>query len=260
MGGCVFCQHCGNEIFEGQTFCQHCGTRLVAEDNGPGIASPDGGRYKTHWEDRATNGFFNGLFKTVRDVLFSPSAFFKKMPVTGGLTDPLLFAMIIGTVGLMFLSVWDLLLHDSMRGFMTAEMRTAAGEGMSGGIGSPLGTLMMPFLLIIWLFVVSGMLHLFLMIVRGEKAGFEATFRVVSYSVSPFLIMVIPYCGMPITMLWVLALAMIGLRDAHETTGGKATVAVLFPFLFCCGMLILASILFMGALASSFGAVMQMYK
>ena len=256
----MFCQHCGKEIVEGQIFCQHCGTRLVAENSSLGVSPPDGGRYKTPWEDRETNGFFSGLFRTVQDVLFSPSAFFKKMPVTGGLTDPLLFAMIIGTVGLMFLSVWHLLLHDSMQSFMTTEMRNAAGGGMPIGIASPLGTLMIPFLLVIWLFVVSGMLHLFLMLVRGEKASFEATFRVVSYSVSPFLFMIIPYCGMLITMLWVLTLAMIGLRDAHETTGGKATAAVLFPFLFCCGMMVLAAVLFMGAIASSFGSMMQMYK
>jgi hypothetical protein len=168
--------------------------------------------------------------------------------------------MIIGTVGLMFLSVWDLVLHDSMQSFMTPEMRSAAGRSMPDGIASPFGTIMMPFLLIIWLFVVSGMLHLFLMMVHGVKAGFEATFRVVSYSLSPFLIMAIPYCGMMITMPWVLILAMIGLRDAHETTGGKATVAVLFPFLFCCGMLFLAAVLFMGVIASSFSAFMQMYK
>jgi hypothetical protein len=119
---------------------------------------------------------------------------------------------------------------------------------------------MMPFLLIIWLFIVSGMLHLFLMIVGGARAGFEATFRVVSYSVSPYLLMVIPYCGVLITPLWALSLFMIGIRDAHETTGGKATAAVLFPFLLCCGMMVLAAFLFMGAIASSFGAMMQMYK
>jgi len=256
----VFCQHCGKEIVEGQVFCQHCGMRLVAEDNVLGVTPPDDGRSKTPWEDRATNGFFNGLFKTVKEVLFSSSAFFKKMPVKGGLADPLLFAMIIGTMGLMFLSVWNLLLHDSMESIMTPEMRSAAGRGMSDSIASPLGTLMIPFLLIIWLFVISGMLHLFLMMVRGEKAGFEATFRVASYSVSPFLFMAIPYCGVLLTPVWALTLAMIGLRDAHETTGGKATAAVLFPFLFCCGMMVLAAVLFMGAIASSFGAMMHMYK
>jgi hypothetical protein len=205
------------------------------------------------------NGFFNGLFKTVNQVLFSPSAFFKKMPVTGGLTDPLLYAMIVGTVGLLFLSVWRIVLHDPMQSFVTPEM-SAAGRGLSSNVASPLGTAMMPFLLIIWLFIVSGMLHLFLMIVGGAKAGFEATFRVVSYSVSPYLLMVIPYCGVLITPLWALSLFMIGIRDAHETTGGKATAAVLFPFLLCCGMMVLAAFLFMGAIASSFGAMMQMYK
>lgn len=253
----MFCPHCGHEISEGQVFCHQCGFRLVAEG---GTGAPDGGRCKTPWENRAANGYFNGLFMTARDVLLRPSDFFKKMAVTGGLTDPLLFAMIIGMVGLLFLSLWDLVLHDSMRSIMTPEMRNAAGRGMSNGIASPFGVVMMPFLLISWIFIVSGMLHLFLMMVRGAKAGFEATFRVISYSVSPFLFMAIPYCGMLLTMLWMLTLAVIGLRDAHETTGGKATVAVFFPFLFCCGAMFLAAVLFMGAIVSSFGAMMHLYK
>jgi hypothetical protein len=255
----VFCKHCGQEIVEGQVFCQHCGTKLVDENDALGATPPDDGRSKTPWEDRTTSGFFNGLFKTAQDVLFSPSVFFKKMPVAGGLTDPLLFAMIIGTVGLLFLSVWQILLHDPMQSFVTPEM-SEAGRGISNNVASPLGTVMMPFLLIIWLFIVSGMLHLFLMIVGGAKAGFEATFRVVSYSVSPFLLMIIPYCGVLITPLWALSLFMIGLRDAHGTTGGKATAAVLFPFLFCCGMMVLAAVVFMGTIAASFGSMMHMYK
>jgi hypothetical protein len=253
----VFCPQCGNEITEGQVFCQQCGFRLVAVG---GTGTPDGGRLKTPWEDRAANGYFDGLFRTAKGVLLGPSDFFKKMAVTGGLTDPLLFAMIIGMVGLLFFSIWDLVLHDSMQSIMTPEMRNAAGRSMSNGIASPFGMVMRPFLLIIWLFIVSGMLHLFLMMVRGAKAGFEATFRVTSYSVSPFLFMVIPYCGMLITMLWMLTLIVIGLRDAHETTGGKATVAVFFPLLFCCGAMLLAAVLFMGAIASSFGAMMHLYK
>jgi hypothetical protein len=255
----VFCQHCGNEVVEGQAFCQHCGTRLVAGDYASGVTPPDTGRLKTPWEDRAATGFFNGLYKTVNQVLFSPSDFFKKMPVTGGLTDPLLYAMIIGTVGLLFLSVWHLLLHDPMQGFVTPEM-SEAGRGITSNVGSPLGTAMIPFVLIIWLFIVSGMLHLFVMIVGGARAGFEATFRVVSYSVSPFVFMVIPYCGVLITPLWALSLFMIGIRDAHETTGGKAAAAVLFPFLFCCGMMVLGAVLFMGTIAASFGSMMHLYK
>jgi hypothetical protein len=253
----VFCPHCGNAITEGQAFCQQCGSRLVAEG---ATEFPHGERSKTPWEDRAANGYFNGLFRTAKDVMLSPSVFFRKMAVTGGLTDPLLFAMIIGMVGLMFLSLWDIALHDSLQSFMTPEMRDAAGRGMSNGISSAFGMVIMPFLFIIWLFIVSGMLHLFLMMVRGAKAGFEATFRVICYSVSPFLFMVIPYCGMLIMMVWILTITVIGLRDAHETTGGKATLAVFFPVLLCCGSMLLMAVLFMGAIASSFGALMHLYK
>jgi hypothetical protein len=253
----VFCQHCGNAITEGQLFCQQCGSRLAAE-GGPGI--PDGGRRKTPWEDREGNGYLSGLFMTVKDVLLNPSDFFKKMAVTGGLTGPLLFAMIIGMVGLLFISLWDLVLHDSMQSFMTPEMMGAAGRGMPNAIASPFSMVMMPFMLVLWLFIVSGMLHFFLMVVRGANAGFEATFRVISYSVSPFLFMVIPYCGTMIAMLWMLTLTIIGLRDAHRISGGKATAAVLLPFLMCCGMMALAVVLFMGTLASQFGSMMHLYK
>lgn len=253
----MFCKHCGKELAEGQIFCQHCGSRLEA---GISQTASDSNRDKTPWEDRETNGFFGGLTKTVKNALFNPSDFFKKMPVTGGLTDPLLFALIIGTVGMIFMSVWELLLRDSMHYFMTPEMRKIAGSSMSAGIASPLGTIIKPFLLILWLFIASGTLHLFLMMVQGAKAGFEATFRVVSYSVSPYVFLAVPFCGPLVTWVWILILTVIGLRDAHEISGGKATAAVLLPILFCCGMIVLLTVLFMGAIASSFGALMQMYQ
>jgi len=257
FGGQVFCPYCGKVIDESQTCCQHCGARLL--DNADPLIAANV-RSKTPWEDRETIGFFDGLLKTVRAVLFTPADFFRNMRVHGGLTDPLLFAMIVGMIGLMFLSVWNILLRDSMQNFLTPEIKAAAGRGMSNNFSSPAGAVMTPFLLILFLFIASGMLHLFLLLVHGAKAGFEAAFRVVSYSVSPFLFWVIPYCGSLIAMIWVLTIVVIGLRDAHETSGGKATTAVLFPLLFCCGLLALAAVMIMGAVAASFGDLMQLYK
>jgi hypothetical protein len=251
----MFCPHCGKEVAEGQVFCQHCGSRIVEVREGTISA---GGREKTPWENRENTGYFGGLFRTVKGVLFSPTQFFRTMPVTGGLTDPLLFALIIGMIGLMFSYLWDILLHDSLQNFMTPEMRAATGRAAMPG-GSPVfAAIITPFLLILWLFVVSGMLHLFLLLVRGAKAGFEATFRVVGYSVSLFLFLVIPFCGMFITALWAMMAVIIGLREAHETTGGKAAFAVLFPVIFCCGMITVLMVLFMGAIAASFGSLMHM--
>lgn len=251
----MFCPHCGKETSEGQVFCPYCGYSLIAE-----TGTSAGQREKNSWENRENIGFAKGLFRTIKDVLFSPTVFFKKMPVTGGLTDPLLYGLIVGMVGLTCLYFWDTILQNSMQNFMTPEMRSATGQSIFQGIGMALTASLMPLMLILWLFIVSGMLHVFLLFVRGAKAGFEATFRVVAYSTSPLLFLIIPYCGMLITMVWVVTLAMIGLKEAHEISGGKSAFAVLFPFLFCCGLLILLVLLFMGAVAASFGALMQMYQ
>ena len=86
----MFCPYCGKVIDESQTCCQHCGARLL--DNADPLIAADV-RSKTPWEDRETIGFFYGLLKTVRAVLFTPADFFRNMRVHGGLTDPLLFAV-----------------------------------------------------------------------------------------------------------------------------------------------------------------------
>ncbi len=252
----MYCPQCGKEIVEDQVFCQHCGSRLAAQ---AGTFPSFTGRSKTAWENREETGFFNGLFNTLKDSLFTPTDFFKKMSVSGGLTDPLLYALFIGMVGLMAHYFWNLLLYNSLPDFITSEVRTAAGRGMARGFRSPFAALVTPFLLIFWLFVTAGALHLFLHVVRGARAGFEATFRVVAYGVSPFVFLVVPFCGMPITGLWTMAIAIIGLKEAHGTTGGRAAFAVLFPFIFCCGLFIAAMVLFMGAVAASFGSMMNLF-
>jgi hypothetical protein len=249
----MFCPHCGKEVADNQVYCQYCGV-LLAE---PAVRV-SGERSRTAWEDRESLGFLTGLLRTLRETVFSPSQFFKKMSVTGGLTDPLLYAMIVGMAGLTFFYFWDVLLHNPLRSYMTPELRAAADRNLISTIGTVVVAVLTPFVLIFWLFLVSGMLHIFLLVVRGGRAGFEATFRVVSYSISPFVFLIIPVCGMPITSLWIMTLAIIGLKQTHEISGGKAAFAVLFPFIFCCGLLILAIVVFMSAVAASFGWVMNM--
>jgi hypothetical protein len=156
------------------------------------------------------------------------------MPVTGGL-----MIYDFALIAQWYFYFWDILLHDSMQNFMTQELRAASERNVFLERGASFAAVLTPFFLILWLFIVSGFLHLFLLMVRGAKAGYEATFRVVAYSVSPFVFLAIPVCGMPITALWVMTIAIIGLKEAHETTGGKAAFAVLFPS-FCCGLLLLA--------------------
>ncbi|HUI66797.1 MAG TPA: YIP1 family protein [Nitrospirota bacterium] len=247
----MFCPHCGKEIADGQVFCQHCGARLAE------AAPISGGREKTYWEDRESRGFISGLSATLKDVLFRPSVFFKRMPVTGGLTDPLLYALIIGMVGVIFFYFWQLLLQGTMQSMMMPEMRAAAGQNMFRGIGMAALAFFSPFLIIIGLFIASGILHVCLMLVKGSRAGFEATFRVVAYGYSTNILLVIPFCGGLLAAVWAIVLTIIGLREAHETTGGKAAFAVFLPVIVCCGLFIMAIVMFMGAAALSLSTIVQ---
>jgi len=252
----MFCSQCGKEIAEGQMFCPHCGARLAEPAPPPPLAA----REKTPWEDREARGFFDGLFTTARDTLFRPSEFFRKMPVTGGLTDPLLYALIVGMIGLMFSYFWQVLLQGAMQDSMFPGMKTVTGQHMLRGFGMAALAFFSPFLVILWLFIWSGVLHLFLMMVKGARSGFEATFRVAAYGSSTNLFLIIPFCGSVIAGVWTIVLMIIGIREAHETTGGKAAVAVFFPVVVCCGLVFAAIALFVGVAAVSLGTLMQMQQ
>jgi hypothetical protein len=251
----MFCPHCGKEVADDQAFCQYCGLRLGEPETQ--YASH---RSATPWEDRKTVGFFKGLFDTLKDALTNPSGFFRKMPVKGGLSDPLLYALIVGMTGLILFYFWDILLRDSMQNFMSPELRAASERSPFGGKAGIASAVLTPFFLVFWLFIISGILHLFLLMVRGAQAGFEATFRVVSYSYSPYLFLAVPFCGMLIATVWSTILTIVGLKEAHEISGGKATFAVLFPVLTCCGLFILGVVVFMGAIAASFGSSFQRFR
>jgi hypothetical protein len=244
----MFCPHCGKEISENQTFCQFCGEATAVTSTVPGT-----GRAKTTWEEEGTQWTFKGLVATLRGSLFNPSDFFKKMEVTGGLAGPIVYAMIVGMIGITLFNVWQIVLRDPYTAYIAS--RGGSHSDIIQGAGTILSALVLPFLIIIALFLISGMFHLLLMVIRGANRPFEATFRVTAYSSGALICLTVPYCGMLIFPLWYVTLAIIGLREAHSTTGGKATFAVLFPLFLCCAFVMLFSILVLGTVAASFNSM-----
>lgn len=252
----MFCSQCGNKAVEGQQFCPACGNRLAVSVDGEGAnGTAVAGRTRTPWEDRDTRGFFGGLSATIKESLFSPSEFFRNMGVTGGLSDPLLYAMIVGVLGIMASYLWQVVLHDAFKGLLPQEVPVAGGIQALGSIGLAFVALFVPFLLIISLFLWSGFLHVLLLMVSGARNGFEATFRAVSYSCGSYLFMTIPVCGSLIATVWSIVITIIGLKEAHGTSGGKATFAVLFPMILCCLAVFLFAVLLFGTVAASLGTM-----
>ena len=170
------------------------------------------GRPGLPWEHRQERGFFNAFIETLTMVLTRPAEAFSVMKREGGLGEPLIYALIGGSVG---------------------------------GILSPL-------FLAIFLFIWSALAHLCLMIVGGANQPFETTFRVLAFtqgSTGP--LQIIPVCGGLIAGVWAIVCYCIGLARAHETDTGRAVLAVFLPLIVCCGGGVLIAFMFMGAWTTS---------
>lgn len=235
------CPQCGNDISEGQAFCQYCGASVA-------LRSAPGSRGRTPWEDRAVVGLFPSLASTIKGALFSPSQFFKNMPVTGGLTDPLLYSLIVGMAGSLVSFLWDMALRGTYQQMLPAEMRGAAGYDLFAGVGIAAMAVLLPLFLIAVLFIEAGVYHLLMLLVRGGKAGFEGTFRAVAYGNSGSMFLMVPFCGTILGIVWSIIITIIGIKEAHETSGGKAAFAVLMPLVLCCGLALVFSLV--GVLAA----------
>ena len=102
----------------------------------------------------------------------------------------------------------------------------------------------------------AGVMHVCLIMVGGEKNGYEATFRVCAYNMGVFgAFNAIPFIGPCVGFFWQIASTIIGLAEAHETTGGKAAAAyfiALIGTIFVCVAFIFFLALIIGSAAGGF--------
>jgi len=201
-------------------------------------AAPESG---LPWEHRQQLGFFKAFFDTVSVLLTKPGEAFTMMKREGGLTDPLFFGMIGGSVG----TIASILFQIGLQSL------TRSNTGLVDLFGVPVvvGLLVLsPLWLAFWLFIGSGVLHLCLMMLGGANRPFETTFRVVCYSCgSTQLFSIIPFCGAYIAPIYYIVLVCIGLTRAQETTTGKALLAIFLPMIVCCGVMAVLFALIMGS-------------
>ena len=190
------------------------------------------------WDDRDRLGFPGALVETIKRVLFEPTAFFRAMPVAGGLGGPLGFGLIVGYLGLAVQAMYDAV-FESVAGRMFGDFTRRAEfqrylELLEGG-GRLVATLVLgPVFLVVLLFVGAGITHLFLMLLGGARRGFEATFRVACFIQAAAVFSVLPFCGAPIHAVYQVVLFVIGLAEAHQIGKWTAAGAVLLPGLVIC--------------------------
>lgn len=229
------CPSCGQrfELPVPEKFTEHVHEEPLLE---PGIREDE--RKGAPWEKRSELGLWHGIYDTFKAVLFSPKTFYRSLSRDDGIKEPLAFGILVGSFGRMFGVFWHFLIFS---GSLLA-LGQSVFSNLTIGLIFLIVITMIPFFLIVSIFIYSGILHLLLYIVGGGKKGFEATFRVVSYAQATQAWVLIPFIGGWIGGVWQLIVQIIGLREIHESSYSRVIIAFLIPialiFLVTVGVLV----------------------
>jgi hypothetical protein len=151
------------------------------------------------------------FISTVQRVVLQPADFYRGILRRGDFLNPLIFAIICYVV-------------SAILGGLIAL--AFGNRGFGGFVGN---IILAPIGAAIGLFIGAGILHLLVMVIVGSRnSGYEATFRVAAYTSVVNLVSWIPFIGW-IASLYGIYLAIVGVREVHTTTTGKAALVVLIP-------------------------------
>ncbi len=187
------------------------------------------------WERREELGFFGGLFGTIKGVLFSPAETFRGMNVNKGYAPPLTFVLLTVTLFGWIALAYQLIGLD-IGPIIEKITRQQGATPFSAKVFFAFGIGLMPILALLQPFIMAGIYHLCLIMFGGAQNGYEATYRVVAYTQGATAVWnILPVCGGFLNGIWALVSTIIGLREAHQTTTGRAVAAVLVPIVVLCG-------------------------
>jgi hypothetical protein len=272
------CSRCGDFI------CSLCSTPFAQKRFCPDCIDKarEQARYSP-WERRRKLGFVKGILETCKLVVLKPQNFFRRMPRTGGLSDPLFFTIILGVFSIMvgILQNLAIAVAGGETGF-PEEFGSlhALGTGIAfvlitGLFGLVCGPIFFAIDTLIW----SACLHLGTLML-GAKRGFETSFRIACYNIvtkalSPLnlalsligiaLGLVIGgaagvqvgaqigagLAGLPI-VFYAAVVYTIAIQEVHGLSPGRAILAfattILFYFLFFCSIGAVATFALLGGL------------
>src|SRR5262245_4641283 len=178
--------------------------------------------------------FLKGFFETIGLFFAKPGEAFRRMPTTPSVGRPIVYYLVLGWIAAAVAQIYSL----AFRSMMPMPEQIQAILDKFGVAPTPLGTVVAivfaPIGLVIGLFLWTAIVHFFLFVLGGTSAGFLTTCRVVCYAGTVNLVNLVPFCGRFVAIIWGLVLQVIGLKEAHKTTTGKAVLAVLIPILLCC--------------------------
>ena len=157
---------------------------------------------------------------TIRAVLFSPRAFFASFPADGPLKEPVLFALLVGTVTGVLGAIVALVSNALTGGVGADDLRAAVVEGLLFAVLSPVGVAVaaVVYLLSIRTFV-------------GNVADFPQAYRIVAYAFSAFVVAWVPVLGSVAISYALLVLMGIAIKEVYEASFLTAVITALVGFI-----------------------------
>lgn len=204
------------------------------------------------WEDPAYPRL-EALYETARLVLLHPREAFSRMSPSVSLGKPILFAIILGWIGIVVAQVYQWAFRSALASLTPGLF--GRQDLFLSKVASVVTVVTAPVWILLGLGVATLVIHLFLLLYGGAQRGLEATFRTLAYSEATYVFQVIPVVGGIIAVIWWLFVSILGLAQAHQTTTGRAAGAVLTPFVLCCVCVVAVVVMFGAAI---FGALQHL--
>jgi hypothetical protein len=170
--------------------------------------------------------------ETWKEVMQSPSDFYREMPTTGGYADPLTFAAISFIIYALLTALLTVLFgHAMYMGGMYGGMYDGMYGGARGfGFFAILMTVIFtPIAGIISLFIEAAILYIIYKILGGT-GSYEGTVRFICYATAVLVLSWIPFLGW-VVGIYGIYLYIVGGMYVHDVSMTRSVIAVLLPVL-----------------------------
>jgi len=246
--------------------CPNCGVSLSDGSSEPiPSACPNCGRSTRGEVSPLERGLdpIRRYFHDLWQVITRPTLFFRRMPVSGGVSGPLAFALITHWLGSAMEYLWKLGIGGVASEYLGSLFRMATdvaevdSPGRTArlmevrdqvlhwiwGAGSVIADpfLTMVSILFTTMFVFVGARILVTPGKQGasQEVTFESALRIVCFGMSPSILAVIPLVGPVIASIFVAIVTIVGTREVYRISTSRAVVVALFPKLLLVGTIMI---------------------
>lgn len=181
-------------------------------------------------------GWLSAFYQTLLRIMLSSTRFFASLKPEVRQNRALLFYLIVCVVETCMDRLWGGVLRSVLEpGIANDPQLSALLDALTPDANPVLSALKNTALLMLQAYFFSGLMYLMYRLVIGNRADFSIIFQVVTYSVAPHILSVVPVLGILVGTLWGMGCLLVGMRVAMkmnwaQTIAGLLPVLILFLF------------------------------